>query len=153
MPVRFAPITGSDLKVTITAVTPGTTTNYTTQQPQTLPVAIAELGIPGVQRGAVPAEFPAVCRARSPSTRGARRAARRVDGGCPGRERHRPPAVHAGRGPGHEHPGHDVVAHGRPRRALREGQQTGYDVDTLVLGSDATGTAMVLGPDGAVPVH
>lgn len=48
VPVTFAPITGSDIRVTIEAVRAATTLEYYSQAPRTLPAAIAELGIPGL---------------------------------------------------------------------------------------------------------
>ena len=60
--VRFPPLTGADVRVTIAAVRPVGTTEYYTNLPTPLPVAIAELGIPGVQRPPLPAALPADCR-------------------------------------------------------------------------------------------
>ncbi len=55
VPVTFAPLTGSDVRVTVTKVREVTTLDYDERQPSTMPVAIAEVGIPGVQRAAMPA--------------------------------------------------------------------------------------------------
>jgi hypothetical protein len=62
-PVRFPALTGADVRVTITAVRPVDTTEYYTNLPTPLPVGIAELGIPGVQRPPLPATLPGDCRA------------------------------------------------------------------------------------------
>jgi hypothetical protein len=61
-PITFPALTGSDVRVTITGVRPETTTEYYSDLPVNLPVAIAELGIPGVQRPALSAAVPAACR-------------------------------------------------------------------------------------------
>jgi len=61
-PVRFPALTGADVRVTIEAVRPVQTVEYYTDQPTTLPVAIAELGLPGVQRPALPGALAADCR-------------------------------------------------------------------------------------------
>ena len=62
MPVTFAPLTGDDVRVTVTGVRPVTTIEFHEQQPIVMPVALAEVGIPGVQRAALPARFPDTCR-------------------------------------------------------------------------------------------
>ena len=62
VPVQFAPLTGSDVRVTVTGIRPVTTLDYHERQPSTMPVAIAEVGLPGVQRAALPTQLPATCR-------------------------------------------------------------------------------------------
>jgi hypothetical protein len=61
-PISFPALTGNDIRVTIAAVRPETTIEYYSDLPINLPVAIAELGIPGVARPAVPATVPSGCR-------------------------------------------------------------------------------------------
>ncbi|HEY6317829.1 MAG TPA: alpha-(1-_3)-arabinofuranosyltransferase family protein [Acidimicrobiia bacterium] len=61
-PISFPALTGNDIRVTITAVRPEQTIEYYSDLPTDLPVAIAELGIPGVQRPALPTDVPAACR-------------------------------------------------------------------------------------------
>ena len=61
-PVSFPALAGNDVRVTITAVRPEQTIEYYSDLPTNLPVAIAELGIPGVQRPALPTEVPSACR-------------------------------------------------------------------------------------------
>ncbi len=62
-PVTFPALTASEVRVTVEAVRAVTTDEYFTHLPTPLPVAIAELGIPGVRRAPLPATFPADCRA------------------------------------------------------------------------------------------
>ena len=62
VPVTFAPMTGSDVRVSIEAVRPVTTTEYFSQTPRVVPAAIAELGIPGVTRPAPAPVLDSGCR-------------------------------------------------------------------------------------------
>jgi arabinofuranan 3-O-arabinosyltransferase len=62
VPVRFAPLHGDRVKVTIDAVRPVTAIEYYANVPTTLPVAISELGLPGVQRAPLPSAMPLECR-------------------------------------------------------------------------------------------
>ena len=61
-PVTFAPLTGDTVRVSVREVRETTTIEYQEVQPITMPVALAELGIPGVQRAALPPRFPDTCR-------------------------------------------------------------------------------------------
>ena len=62
VPVSFPQLTGSDVRVTVTAIRPMTTIEYHENQPIVMPVGIAELGIPGVMRPPMPAQLPSECR-------------------------------------------------------------------------------------------
>jgi len=62
VPVHFPPLTGTHIKVTVTGVRLEQTVNYYSRQPIAMPMAIAELGIPGVQVPPVPAQLPGTCR-------------------------------------------------------------------------------------------
>jgi len=62
VPVSFPAVTGRAFRLTITAVRPETTVDYTTHQPIDLPVAIAEAGMPGVAGPAHPATVDSGCR-------------------------------------------------------------------------------------------
>jgi hypothetical protein len=62
VPLKFAPITTNDLRVTVSEVRPEYTVEYFSRSQQELPVAIAELGIPGVRVQPPPATFSAACR-------------------------------------------------------------------------------------------
>ncbi len=57
-----APVTGSTVRVTVDAVRQETTTDYATQATVTLPVGLAELGIPGLVAPPVPVALPGTCR-------------------------------------------------------------------------------------------
>jgi hypothetical protein len=61
VPVTFDAIHGRKLLVTITDMKPRVLRTSAKQKGVLLPSAIAELGIPGVQRKAVPAQLPAAC--------------------------------------------------------------------------------------------
>ena len=63
VPVRFPKLSGSTIRFTIEAVRRVTTTNWYTQKPIVMPVAIAEIGLPGVRFSPEPtgAAIPAVC--------------------------------------------------------------------------------------------
>src|SRR5262249_10827485 len=58
VPVQFEPVTANMVRVTIEAVREVTTTEYYSNTPIVTPAAIAELGIPGVQRPPLPASLP-----------------------------------------------------------------------------------------------
>ncbi len=62
VPVSFPAVTGKDLRITVTGVRLERTVNYFSQKPLALPLAIAELGIPGVSEPAPPAQIPSPCR-------------------------------------------------------------------------------------------
>ncbi|MFN8028574.1 MAG: alpha-(1-_3)-arabinofuranosyltransferase family protein [Acidimicrobiia bacterium] len=144
VPLTFEPVTGSDVRVAISAIDPATTTNYHTLQPQVLPVAIAELGIPGVQRAAMPAQLPSTCRTDLTVDDAAQGV--QLTGNTAGAEAGDALAVQLCGGATDWQLGagdHTVAA--------ASGPSVGYDVDTLVLGSDADGAAMTLGAQGTVP--
>jgi hypothetical protein len=62
LPVRFAPVTGHTFRFVITGERAETTTDYFQHTPQILPVAIAELGAPGLVVGAPAATVQGGCR-------------------------------------------------------------------------------------------
>jgi arabinofuranan 3-O-arabinosyltransferase len=62
VPVRFEPITGRNIRVTIEGVRPVQTLEFFRAADVVMPVGIAELGIPGVQRAPEPAQLPPSCR-------------------------------------------------------------------------------------------
>ena len=57
---RFEPLTGDHFTITLDAVTP-LEVRGSNGAPITLPIAIAEMGIPGVQRAAMPTQMPDRC--------------------------------------------------------------------------------------------
>ncbi len=143
VPVSFAPLTGSDVRVTVTKVRPVETTEYHELTPITMPVAIAELGLPGVLRPAVAATLPAECRSDLLTLDGAPVAARLVGASAD--------AV-AGKPVDLELCTPEVALDaGTHTIRSAPGTVTGIDVDTLVLGSAPGGAALTLGPGGQVP--
>jgi hypothetical protein len=62
VPVHFPALKGRDLTITVAGARLETTKGYLTQQPISLPVGIAELGIPGTEVAPTPASVPGVCR-------------------------------------------------------------------------------------------
>ncbi len=61
-PVSFAPVTGSTFRFVITGERRETTTDYFTHEPLEVPVAIAELGAPGLKVAAANTSLPSTCR-------------------------------------------------------------------------------------------
>jgi hypothetical protein len=62
VPVRFHAVTGRDLTISVTGVRLETTKDYSSQAAISLPLGIAELGIPGTRISAAAASVPATCR-------------------------------------------------------------------------------------------
>ncbi len=62
MTVTFQPLTAGTLTVTVLSAAAATTTDWYTQGPIDMPVAIAEIGIPGVQISEPDQALPPVCR-------------------------------------------------------------------------------------------
>jgi len=145
VPVSFPAVTGSDLRVTISGIAPSTTTNYTTLQPQVLPVAIAELGIPGVQRAPMPAELSGTCADSLVSVDNESRAVK-ITGSTADAVAGNALSVQ----PCSPDPAWSLTAGDHIVRAA-PGQASGFDIDTLVLGSTSAGAPMSLGPRGTVP--
>jgi hypothetical protein len=148
VPVSFAPLTGDDVRVTVTGVREVSTLDYHERQPSTMPVAIAEVGLPGVERAAMPETLPAVCRDDLLTLDGdavpvtldgstADAVAGKALDLAPCRATAAAGGVDLDRG--------DHVV----RSA--EGTRSGVDVDGLVFGSDAGGTTMQLGARGELP--
>jgi arabinofuranan 3-O-arabinosyltransferase len=143
VPVSFAPLTGSDVRLTVTKVRPVTTIEYHELVPTTMPVAIAELGLPGVQRPVLPATLPVACRDDLLSVDGAPVSVR-LEGTTADALAGKPvdlelcrPELTLTRG--------SHVARSQP------GTTSGVDVDGLVLASAPGGAALTLGPGGALP--
>lgn len=61
VPVQFAPLTGSQIRITVTKARLESTTNYYSPTPIALPLGIAEVGIPGVRVQPAPPELPGNC--------------------------------------------------------------------------------------------
>lgn len=142
VPVTFAPLTADEVRVTVTDVRPVTTIEYHENQPIVTPVAIAELGLPGVRRAPVPADLPAACRADLLTLDGTPVAVR-LSGSTADALAGRPVDLEPCDGAVNLDAGDHLLQ--TPR-----GIDTGLDVDGVVLGSEADGSAMSLGPGGAL---
>jgi hypothetical protein len=62
VPVSFPPVTGSDLRVAFTGIDVRNTASFETSLQNALPIAVAEIGLPGVEAGPLPATIPTSCR-------------------------------------------------------------------------------------------
>jgi arabinofuranan 3-O-arabinosyltransferase len=151
VPVDFVPLTGSTTRVTVTGIRPVTTVEYHEIVPITMPVAVAEVGMPGVQESAMPASLPTTCRTdlltvdgRAVGVRlsGAAKTAQTLGGIdvelCD-------PAAPEGPPP--------TLALSAGTHVVRSvpGTVSGIDLDGLVLGSEAGGTAMAVSGGGRLP--
>jgi hypothetical protein len=146
VPVSFAPLTGDDVKITVTQVRPVQTRSYPDDQPQVMPVAVAEFGVPGVQRAAMPATLPSTCRSDLV----------RVDGDVLPVQLSGSTADAAVGKPVDLQRCPDAAASlqlDTGDHVLRSaaGSATGVDVDGMVLGSGTGGAAMTLGARGELP--
>jgi arabinofuranan 3-O-arabinosyltransferase len=142
VPVTFTPLSGDRVRVTVTDVRPVTTVEYHENQPIVMPVALAEVGVPGLRRAALPTVLPAACRSDLVT----------LDGDpVPVRLAGSSADALAGR-PVDLEPCADPVtlADGDHLLQTPRGVDTGIDVDGVVLGSDRDGGAMALGPGGAL---
>jgi hypothetical protein len=143
VPVSFAPLTGDEVRVTATQVRNVQTTEYHELTPVTMPMAIAELGLPGVQRAPVPATLPAACRTDLLALDGAPVGTRLVGTTAD---------ALAGRPVDLElcDPEVALTAGTHTVRSV-PGTQSGIDVDGFVLASAPGGAALALGPGGQIP--
>ena len=142
VPLTFPALTGDDVRVTITGVRPVETIEYHENRPIVMPVALAEVAIPGVARTTAPAALPPACRNDLLT----------VDGDpVPVRLVGTTADAVAGRGVDLE-PCVDGLVLDPDDHLVQtaRGVDSGIDVDGLVLGSDAEGDAMSLGPGGAL---
>jgi arabinofuranan 3-O-arabinosyltransferase len=62
VPITFAPLTGSNIRITFDSVRLENTQNYYSQSPIAMPIGVAEVGIAGLHAAAVPADIPSSCR-------------------------------------------------------------------------------------------
>ena len=141
-PVTFPAVTTDHVRVTIDAVRPVNTIEYYSNLPTNLPVAIAELGIPGVQRPAPAATVPNACRSDLVTLDGqplpvriSGNTAAAVSGAALTVEACDPTGGTAA--PIHLRAGAHTV------RAV-PGTQTGLNLDSLVLASNSGGGAVAL---------
>jgi arabinofuranan 3-O-arabinosyltransferase len=149
-PVQFDPVTAKTVRVTVEAVREVGTTEYYSDTPIATPVAVAELGIPGVQRAPLPAQLPGSCRDDLLTVDG-EPVPVRVTGATADASAGRPIAAE----PCDSATGATSVPLrlGRGEHVLRSalGLDTGVDIDGIVLGSEAGGAPLTLGERGALP--
>jgi arabinofuranan 3-O-arabinosyltransferase len=135
VPVRFAPISGSQFTVTIAAIDGITTRQYACDCDVTMPAAIAELGIPGLPSMAPPATLPDVCRNDLITVDGQPVPAR-VVGSTAALAGLQPAGVEACSGTGKVD---RTLARGTHVLRTQTGQETSLTVDRLTMGSAAGG--------------
>lgn len=151
VPVRFDPVTARRVRVTIADIRGVETTEYFSNSQIVMPVAIAELGLPGVQRPPLPPTLPGTCRTDLLSVDGEAVPIRAVGttadalAGKPLAVQRCDPATGA--------PITAPMHLGRGDHVLRsaQGADTGVDLDGIVLASEAGGGALALGTGGQVP--
>ena len=144
VPLTFAPLSGTDLRVTFTQVAESYTADYETSLLTALPIAISEVRFPGTATSSPPGTVPVLCRADL----------LRLDD--------RPLWVSvsgsattalAGGGLGFTLCGPDrsgvVLGSGRHLLTAADGSTTGWDIDQVVLDSAAPSTVPVAA--GVVP--
>ena len=149
VPVSFAPMTVSSARITITQVQAKLTKDYYCECKLAMPAAIAEFGIPGVQRAPLPAQLPTACRTDllqvDDQALGVRMTGSAADAEsgqaidlqlCDPQDASATPTVALTAG--------DHVVRSQP------GKVTGIDFDRFLLGSDAAGSAMTLGARGSL---
>jgi arabinofuranan 3-O-arabinosyltransferase len=139
VPVAFEPLTGSAFRVTIDAVRPVATTDWYTRQPIDMPVAVVELGLPGVQAGPIAETFDSGCRTDLMAIDGVP-VPLRITGSTADAVRRRALDVESCAGPG------EVVtvdlAAGAHELTTAIGRDMGIDLDRVVLASDRDGAAL-----------
>ena len=131
VPVAVEPLTGRDLEVTVEAVHPKQVVDYFTGNEVTAPVAIAELGIPGVRRAPEPVELDPACRTGLVSVDGEDVAVRLVGTTAAAERRDGTPFVLCDAGL--------RLGAGRHDLHTSEGGRGGIDVDTIELVSAVGG--------------
>jgi hypothetical protein len=136
IPVAFEPISGRSFTVKLAQVREVLALDYATQQPNVMPVGIAELGIPGVVRPAAAATLAGACRTDLLAVDGAPVPVR-VTGSVDAALSKGPLTVERC------DPDGAGVSLGAGRHEVRvaPGLQTGIDVDRLTLASQAGGAA------------
>ncbi len=141
VPLTFPAMTGRRIRVTIEDVRPVNTYNFFSTQPLLMPVGIAELGIPGVQLAPAPAQLPASCRSDLMTIDGKPFPVKIVGSDataqslgaltvvpCDPANPKKAPTIH--------------LAAGEHVLRTTPGQQTGIELDRLVLASDAGGAPL-----------
>jgi hypothetical protein len=148
VPLRFPRLSGSTIRFTIEAVRSVTTINWYSTKPITMPVGLAEVGLPGVHftPESPSAPIPSVCRSDLLRIDG-RRVSIRISGSVGAAEKLQGLTV-SGCGP--DAKGISLGA-GTHTLDATSGKITGWDLDRLVLDSAPGGAALAALPSGMVP--
>jgi arabinofuranan 3-O-arabinosyltransferase len=141
-PVSFPAVTTDHVRVTIDAVRPVSTIEYYSNLPTTLPVAIAELGIPGVRQPALAATVPNACRSDLVTLDGQPLPVR-ISGNSAAAVNGAPLTVEACDPTGGTAAPIHLRAGAHTLRAV-PGTHTGLNLDSLVLASNSGGGAIAL---------
>ncbi len=141
VPLDFPALEGDTFRVTILEVRRSTTTDWYSGGAAVLPVALAELGLPGVRRGDPADEVTDRCFAELLAIDG-EDVEVRLDGSTEDAEARLPLALEACNGP--------VALEGDTEVIARPGRDTGIDIDSLVLSSGPGGAAVPPGVTGTV---
>ena len=139
VPVRIAlphPLSGTTVRVTVLSVREERTINYLSAIPQTEPIAIAELGIPGFTQSRAAGAMPTTCRNDLLRVDG-RPVGLRISGSRADALARQPLTVSLCGPPLVLAPGDHLI------RAV-PGAKSGIDLDRLVFGSDRGGAALDL---------
>ncbi len=140
--IAFRPLESDAFRLTILAVDRRTTTDWYSGGPAVLPVAIAEMGLPGVV-GSPPVEQVGDRCHDDLLTVDGEAVPIRFQGSTADAEARLPLAIEACGGP--------VAAAGPTALVAAEGRDTGFDLDALVLSSGPGGEAVPAGVTGTVP--
>ena len=142
VPLEFDPLEGDTFRLTVLEARRATTIDWYSGGQAVLPVAIAEMGLPGVVRAALPAEVSDRCHDDLLVVDG-EPVAVRLSGSAAAAEARLPLALEACAGP--------VTASGETDLVAAEGRDTGVDLDAITLSSGPDGDAAPPGVTGTVP--
>ena len=144
--VHFPAISGNDVRLTVNAVAPHTFLDYQSENPNTDPVGLAEIAIPGVAPLATPSTVPVRCYSDLMAIDG-RPVDISVSGTTADARTNQPLTI---RGCGNAASGVTLSA-GTHTLTTSTWLAAGLNVDTLDLASAAGGHPLPLGPDGLLP--
>jgi len=141
VPLDFEPVEGDTFRLTVLEARRATTIDWYSGGPAVLPVAIAEMGLPGVVRAAPPAEIGDRCHEGLLTVDG-EAVPIRLAGTTAEAEARLPLSIEACDGP--------VAASGSTDLVATEGRDSGVDLDAVVLSSGPDGAAAAPGVTGTV---
>lgn len=140
--LSFPQLTGRSFRVQVNSVRPENTIDFFSRQPQQLPAAIAEVGLPGLSMPAAPQAIPSPCRSDLLTVDG-KPVPVRVNGSGADATARRGLTVELCSSPLSLGPGRHIL------RAA-QGRNSGIDLDRLVFASDAGGGPAPLTASGAL---